>query len=247
MSNCVETSTQAKSISQDTGHAGAQIADGITSNNSQAPEMYTAGSKAVANAAKTAIEAASKLPQKRAAIYTYGTPFSLRDKVKSQQKPRAARYVYGTQFSLYDKVKDKQIIQEQELNPIRTGLMVASDVVQAASIIQSISSSKILNNVTQDIANKAQELVQSCVDIAQEVAMDILQKTAGAFVETLFKVGPASAITAALAALDAAIENSLKSAGEKAESKALDTLHSLPLYAIATETDKAIRAKKCSK
>ena len=242
-----ETSTQAKSISQDTGHAGAQIADGITSNNSQAPEMYTAGSKAVANAAKTAIEAASKLPQKRAARYTYGTPFSLRDKVKSQQKPRAARYEYGTQFSLYDKVKDKQIIQEQELNPIRTGLMVSSDVAQAASIIQSISSSKILNNVTQDIANKAQELVQSCVDIAQEVAMDILQKTAGAFVETLFKVGPASAITAALAALDAAIENSLKSAGEKAESKALDTLHSLPLYAIATETDKAIRAKKSIK
>lgn len=216
-----ETPTQAKSISQDTGHAGAQIADGITSNNSQAPEMYTAGSKAVANAAKTATEAASKLPQKR-----------------------AARYTYGTQFSLYDKVKDKQIIQEQELNPIRTGLMVSSDIAQAASIIQSISSSKILNNVTQDIANKAQELVQSCVDIAQEVAMDILQKTAGAFVETLFKVGPASAITAALAALDAAIENSLKSAGEKAESKALDTLHSLPLYAIATETDKAIRAKK---
>lgn len=216
-----ETPTQAKSISQDTGHAGAQIADGITSNNSQAPEMYTAGSKAVANAAKTATEAASKLPQKR-----------------------AARYAYGTQFSLYDKVKDKQIIQEQELNPIRTGLMVSSDVAQAASIIQSISSSKILNNVTQDIANKAQELVQSCVDIAQEVAMDILQKTAGAFVETLFRVGPASAITAALAALDAAIENSLKSAGEKAESKALDTLHSLPLYAIATETDKAIRAKK---
>lgn len=239
-----ETPTQAKSISQDTGHAGAQIADGITSNNSQAPEMYTAGSKAVANAAKTATEAASKLPQKRAARYTYGTPFSLHDKVKSQQKPRAARYAYGTQFSLYDKVKDKQIIQEQELNPIRTGLMVSSDVAQAASIIQSISSSKILNNVTQDISNKTQELVQSCVNIAHKIAMEVLAKTVGAFAETLFRVGPASAINAAYASLNASITNSLKSAEEEAQSKALETLHSLPLYAVATETTKAIRAEK---
>ena len=216
-----ETSTQAKSISQDTGHAGAQIADGITSNNSQAPEMYTAGSKAVANAAKTAIEAASKLPQKR-----------------------AARYVYGTQFSLYDKVKDKQIIQEQESNPIRTGLMALSDVAQAASIIQSISSSKILNNVTQDISNKAQELVQSCVNIAHKIAMEVLSKTVRAFAETLFKVGPASAINAAYASLNASITNSLKSAEKEAQSKALETLHSLPLYAVATETTKAIRAEK---
>lgn len=216
-----ETPTQAKSISQNTGHAGAQIADGITSNNSQVPEMYAAGSKAIINAAKTATDAASKLPQKR-----------------------AARYTYGTQFSLYDKVKDKQIIQEQELNPIRTGLMVSSDVAQAASIIQSISSSKILNNVTQDISNKTQELVQSCVNIAHKIAMEVLAKTVGAFAETLFRVGPASAINAAYASLNASITNSLKSAAEEAQNKALDTLHSLPLYAVASETTKAIRAEK---
>lgn len=216
-----ETPTQAKSISQNTGHAGAQIADGITSNNSQVPEMYAAGSKAIINAAKAATDAASQLPQKR-----------------------AARYVYGTQFSLYDKVKDKQIIQEQELNPIRTGLMVSSDVAQAASIIQSISSSKILNNVTQDISNKTQELVQSCVNIAHKIAMEVLAKTVGAFAETLFRVGPASAINAAYASLNASITNSLKSAAEEAQNKALDTLHSLPLYAVASETTKAIRAEK---
>lgn len=216
-----ETPTQAKSISQNTGHAGAQIADGITSNNSQVPEMYAAGSKVIINAAKAATDAASQLPQKR-----------------------AARYVYGTQFSLYDKVKDKQIIQEQELNPIRTGLMVSSDVAQAASIIQSISSSKILNNVTQDISNKTQELVQSCVNIAHKIAMEVLAKTVGAFAETLFRVGPASAINAAYASLNASITNSLKSAAEEAQNKALDTLHSLPLYAVASETTKAIRAEK---
>ena len=191
-----ETPTQAKSISQNTGHAGAQIADGVTSNNAQTPEMYTAASKAIAQSATNQT----------------------------------------------DKSSNKQT--SQGLNPIRTGLMVSSDIAQAASIIQSISSSKILNNVTQEINDKTQELVQSCVGIAQKVAMEVLLKTVGAFAENLLKVGPASAANAAYASLNASITNSLKSAEEEAKNKALSTVHSLPLYAVASEASKAIRAEK---